>query len=160
MGLGNAAISRWSGSPGNTTYIQGLVENQLGPATNWTVRYSSGSWVAVWANDSMAADEGHILLLPRSKTLITPEALQTVWYFVEASKANLSFDPSIGFLYQQVTIVGDATLENGVDVELEQQLREEGRKVERIAPGTAEELIKILNERLDDKTYFQPQSKG
>jgi len=156
MGSGNFIITRGSGKLINTSNIQGLVENQLGQqSTNWFTKYEPGIWVAIWANDTLDADEGHIILTPRSSTLLTSDALQTLWYFIQASKANLSFDPSIGFLYKQVTIVGDVSLEDSIDLMLERQLNE-NREVERIPAKTANELIEALNIRLDNHTYFKP----
>ncbi len=140
-----------------TSDIQALVENYLGEnSSEWYIRYSQGEWVAVWKKGFKSAGEEQILLLPGDNTLLTEEALRYIWYFVDASKANISFDPKIAVLYRQVTIIGNANLDNGIDMEWQQRLSENPeREVERINCQTGEELVSILRERLDRGIYFE-----
>lgn len=156
MGL-ESMITQIQGEEQKTSDIQALVENILdGDSSEWYIRSSKGEWVAVWRKGFKNAGEKQILLLPGANTLLTAEALRYIWFFVDASKANVSFDPKIAVLYKQVTIIGNANLDNGIDMEWQQRLSETPeREVERINCQTGEELVSILRERLDKGIYFE-----
>lgn len=156
MGIGSM-ITQMQGKELTTSDIQALVKNNLGEdSSKWYIRCSQSEWVAVWKKGFKSVGEEQILLLPGDNTLLTADALRYIWYFVDASKANISFDPKIAVLYKQVTIIGNADLDNGIDMEWQQRLRDNPeREVERIDCHTGEELISILRKRLDRGTYFE-----
>ena len=152
MSAQNYFISRGAGNVENTTNVQQLAERQLGNSSNWEIRFSPSEWVAIWAKDARVAGDGHVLLLPRSHSLIQ-DSLTVIGHFINDSGANLSFDPEIGFMYSQVSIVGDANIENGISLDQEKKLRG-SRKVERISCRNSEELVTILNERRESGKWF------
>lgn len=118
------------------------------------VRAEFGVWLGVWATDTLAANEGQVLLVPQSDLLISPDALQALYDFVKTFNVNISFDLNTVFNYGQVTILGDSDLANGIKSAVEEEIREYC-EVERISCNTADKLITILQDRIDSGIPFK-----
>lgn len=120
-----------------------------------SIKSKHGFWLAVWATNTLAENEGQVLLLPQSDLLISSESLKTLYNFVKTFNANISFDLNIVFNYGKVSIVGDSDVANGIKSEVEEEIREYC-EVERISCRTSSELITILRERMDSGIPFSP----
>lgn len=162
---GRSHIDFGSGVSQKNTNLNQLAERHVDRSPdNWVIK-SGPNWVAVMAktlgwsnNEDLVSNEDHVLLLPRSNSLIQPQSLEALWYFLEVSEANLSFDQDVGFYYQQVTIVGVETMEDGIDAGFEQKLRTDtNRQVERMRVETANQLIDELQKRRDENIYFRTE---
>ena len=151
MGTNPGSLPLHRGQPLQPRDIQNALESIPSPKG---VKSQHGFWLAVWTTGgTLADDEGQVLFLPTSDLLITPESLENLYSFVKTFNVNISFDLNTVFNYGQVTIVGNSDLANGINLEVEQTIREYC-EVERISCKTSEELILILQERMDNGVPF------
>jgi hypothetical protein len=147
-------------NPGSLPLYQGQslsprdIQNALaGLPSSVGVRARFGVWLAVWATDTLAENEGQVLLIPQSDVLISSESLKTLYNFVKTFNANISFDLNTVFNYGKVSIVGDSDVANGITPEVEETIGEYC-EVERISCRSSDELIMILRERIDSGIPF------
>lgn len=136
------------------SFSRGDIQNVLASLPQSVgVRAKFGTWLAVWATDTLAENEGQVLLVPKSDSLISPESLKTLYNFVDTFKVNISFDLNTVFNYGKVSIIGDSDLAKGITDEVEEEIREYC-EVERISCKTSGELITILQARMDSGAPF------